>query len=625
MATASTAHKIEPYLTSHSLHNDENRQPSENTGVLLNGNFLGHSVSAVRASSLQDGRSDRFRLAERSIGSQFIPSPPVGADPGEWRVKPGQLCPQSQWTQSPSSSTFSTMGAFPQLAYALPSVSCSLPQYHAESPMDQIQPQFAIERGQLPCVYSSLQSYQCLMPETVSQQTPGAYALQYPLTPSSTSATFLAGCPVSEAACPKPDHRAAHVLTVLRSSQGSSPPCFIGGATTICQQQICTKDDCPPDTKFRCPSEDIEAQQCPGDCAGRLCNGAGCPYNTTCALAQTAYEHPKVPNNDMWICGLTYDTTICSPPARNGSITKQVDFNGNMASLHSRDYSLACNFQKHPPEQNGLSQHHIADDFGCPLSQGCDFLGICEADPCDYNDFCHNQFQWDQCMWDDCSSTTAALEGGGGHAEVSRLPSSPLEIVSDPPSAKSASAVPSMPSESKGGVKHMATACLWIVDRSSGQLCGFSCDHCNDLQSHIERTHIEPQVVKSESGQKRASSRVPKSLLCRWEGCKHNEQKKTFRQTQALKQHVITHSRCMCFLSPCDKIRAYVNTDKSAQCPVCGQMCVDKANLEIHMRTHTGEKPYKCKYCDDCFAARSTLSECSLDFCSVFKADLWSC
>lgn len=43
------------------------------------------------------------------------------------------------------------------------------------------------------------------------------------------------------------------------------------------------------------------------------------------------------------------------------------------------------------------------------------------------------------------------------------------------------------------------------------------------------------------------------------------------------------------------------------QCPLCNKLVPSKSVLDRHMRTHTGEKPFKCHLCPDQFSVSSNL------------------
>ena len=52
----------------------------------------------------------------------------------------------------------------------------------------------------------------------------------------------------------------------------------------------------------------------------------------------------------------------------------------------------------------------------------------------------------------------------------------------------------------------------------------------------------------------------------------------------------------------------YKDEDGKFVCPVCGKKASSKQNINVHIRVHTGEKPYSCNVCGKQFTQKSNLN-----------------
>ena len=149
--------------------------------------------------------------------------------------------------------------------------------------------------------------------------------------------------------------------------------------------------------------------------------------------------------------------------------------------------------------------------------------------------------------------------------------------------------------------------------------CEYSCSLKGKLENHTRRSHSDPLFFQCAKCDYVAKGRDALSRHTKY----HHEKKrfkcdkceKLFTEPRHLKIHILNkHEGFVWKCSSCSYNAAspaalrehkknvhQINLIKKHECSQCGKKFGKPYRLKVHMRYHTGQRPYKCKFCEKNF------------------------
>ena len=142
-------------------------------------------------------------------------------------------------------------------------------------------------------------------------------------------------------------------------------------------------------------------------------------------------------------------------------------------------------------------------------------------------------------------------------------------------------------------------------NRNKCDICDKKYDSREELQNHKNRAHPDLTGIKSKVDN---YSKDQTEINIQQINLKDGSNSELIQESSQDKVNILK-TRIKRELSNTEKLQPIrINNGSKWKCPCCAQIRNNSGNMNIHIRTHTGEKPYQCSYCSAVFPRKTSLN-----------------